>query len=94
MGNKIVVKKGHVEEVFEDVLGHQVGNGAVQVLERSGNQRIINAFDDVTVVLDEEAAEKFAKDLEVMEDPVEEEVDPSQVEDTDEASGDNVVPLH
>ncbi len=67
MGNKVTVVKGDVTEVFEDVIGHQVGNGAIQVLESSGNQRIINSFDDVTVELDEEAAAQFAFDLVTMQ---------------------------
>lgn len=69
MGNKVTVVRGAETLVFEDVIGHQVGNGAVQILERSGNQRIINNYDDVFVALDEEAAAQFAIDLAQMENP-------------------------
>jgi len=67
MGNTVTVIKGDVTEVFVDVIGHQIGNGAIQVLERSGNQRIINSFDDVKVELDEDAAAQFAFDVQEME---------------------------
>lgn len=67
MGNTVTVVKGDVTEVFEDVIGHQIGNGAIQILKRDGGQRIINAFDDVTVTLDEDAAAQFAFDLQAME---------------------------
>jgi len=67
MGNTVTVTKGDVVEVFENVVGHQVGNGAIQVLERSGDQRIIAGFDDVTVTLDDEASANFEFDLLAME---------------------------
>lgn len=72
MGNTVTVIKGDVTEVFENVLGHQVGNGAIQILERNGNQRIINAYDDISVELDEEARAKFEFDLLAMEKNAEE----------------------
>jgi len=67
MGNTVTVEKGNNTEVFEDVLGHQVGNGAIQILERNGNQRIINNYDEVWVELDEEASNSFEFDLKSME---------------------------
>ncbi len=67
MGNKVTVVKGEVTEVFEDVIGHQIGNGAIQILERNGNHRIINNFCDVRVELDDEAAKNFAFEVEAME---------------------------
>lgn len=69
MGNTVTVVRGDESFVFENVIGHQVGNGAVQILERNGNQRIINRYDDVFVKLDEEAAAQFAMDLAEMEHP-------------------------
>ena len=82
MGNKVSVEKGGVVEIFEDVIGHQIGNGAIQILERSGNQRIINNYDDVTVELDEGAAAQFAMDLAQMENPL---VGTAPTTDEDEA---------
>lgn len=69
MGNKVTVIKNGVTEVFENVLGHQVGFSHLQVMERSGNQRIINDFDDITIELDEQAAANFAEELFNMENP-------------------------
>lgn len=69
MGNTVTVKKGDVIEVYEDVLGHQVGYSHIQVLERNGNQRIISDFDEIDIVLDEAAREKFERDLFDMEHP-------------------------
>lgn len=73
MGNKVTVTRIEGNELksyeFENVIGHQVGNGAVQILERSGNQTIINNYFDVFVELDEEAKAKFAIDLAEMENP-------------------------
>jgi len=87
MGNTVTVVKDEITEVFEDVLGHQVGNGAIQILERNGNQRIINNFDDVLVFLDKEASEKFEFDLKAMEAGVPEEGSPVSERE------DNVVPI-
>ncbi len=72
MGNTVVVNKNGGEEIFTDVLGHQIGNGAIQVLARDGNQRIIFAPDDVTIQLDDEASAKFTDDLVAMETKAEE----------------------
>ena len=67
MGNTVKVVKAGTVEVFEDVVGHQIGNGAIQILERNGNQRVINNFEDVTITLDETAAKNFAFEVAAME---------------------------
>lgn len=68
MGNNVLVVTESGEEVrFEDVVGHQIGNGAVQILERNGNQRVFNKFREVAIQLDQEASSKFAYDLAEME---------------------------
>ncbi len=72
MGNKVVVRKNGQEEVFENVLGHQVGYSHIQVLLRDGSQRIISSFDDIDITLDEDGVKKFEDELESMENPPEE----------------------
>lgn len=67
MGNKVTVNKGAYAEEFDDVLGHQIGNGCIVVLTRDGNQKIVFSPDDVTIELDEEATKKFVDDLDKME---------------------------
>ena len=32
MGNTVAVVKNGQVEIFEDVVGHQIGNGAIQIL--------------------------------------------------------------
>lgn len=74
MGNTVKVVKAGTVETFADVVGHQIGNGAIQILERNGNQRIINNFEDVTITLDETAAKNFAFEIAAMESQGEAEV--------------------
>jgi len=100
MGNKVIVKLDTGENVeFEDVVGHQVGNGAVQILERSGNQRIFKNFNEVEIILAEETAAKFAFDLAEMEggsqsgDYEEIVVSAEELEELVEEASDNVVEL-
>ena len=62
MGNTVTINKGDSVEVYEDVLGHQVGNGAIQVLMPNGNSRIVFAPDNVDITLDEEGNTKFEQD--------------------------------
>jgi len=64
MGNTVTIYKGEGVEVHEDVLGHQVGNGAVQILLPNGNSRIVFAPDDIDITLDEEGNARFEADLE------------------------------
>ena len=54
---KVVSENGSVER-FENVVGHQVGGGAVQVILNDGTQRIINNFATVDVEPDEETKKK------------------------------------
>ena len=64
MGNKVTVYKGDVVEVYEDVLGHNIGNGAIQILMMNGNSRIIFEPDNVDIELDEKGEEAFRADYE------------------------------
>lgn len=79
MGNKVIVHKNDVEEVFEDVLGHQIGNGALQVLFMEGGSRIIFNPDDVDIVLDDDTTEEFKKKLAMQIDAANEEGSPAEV---------------
>lgn len=67
MGNKVTVTRGDETFVFDNIVMHQIGNGAVQIVERSGSQRVINNYDDVFIELDEEATAAFQMDLAQME---------------------------
>ncbi len=62
MSNTVTIRKGDVVEVYEDVLGHQVGNGAIQILMMNGNNRIIFSPDDIDVTLDEAGNQKFMEE--------------------------------
>lgn len=63
MANKITIVKGEKEYVYEDIFGHQIGNGAVQVLKKDGDQVIIGGFDKIDLELDEEARAAFEQRL-------------------------------
>ena len=58
--NKVIVKyysdddMGLIDEVFESVVAHQIGGGAVQIVLHDGVQRIINNFSSVDVLPSEE----------------------------------------
>lgn len=56
----IRIVRGDEEFVFEDILGHQIGNGAVQVLMMDGDQRVINGYTDVFYTLSEEEKADYA----------------------------------
>lgn len=47
-----------VLDVYENVVGHQVGGGTVQVVLNTGVQHIINGFGTIVVTPDEETQEK------------------------------------
>jgi len=50
--SKLVVRKSDGQEVeFKDTIGHQVGNGAVQIMMGNGEQRIFNNFIEVSIIL-------------------------------------------
>lgn len=63
MGNNVVIKKGQKTFKYENILGHQVGYGSVQVLERDGTNSIINNFDTVEIKLDDESRKEFEESL-------------------------------
>jgi len=49
-----VIKQDNSTEEFLDVVGHQVGNGAVQLMFKDGSQKIYNGFVQVDIDLDKE----------------------------------------
>ncbi len=53
--------------VFEDVIGHQIGNGAVQIMNRDGTQNIYNNFREIFVDLDDEEKATFTKRIDEAE---------------------------
>lgn len=58
----ITVTKANGElEVFEKTMGHQIGNGAVQVMNEDGTQVVFNNFQEVHVDLDDEEKTAFKK---------------------------------
>jgi len=54
-----VIKFDGEVEIFDDTMGHQVGNGAVQVMMKNGEQHIFNNFRSVDVLLSEEEKADF-----------------------------------
>lgn len=67
MGNNVTVTRGEEKFEFENIVMHQIGNGAVQIVQRDGNQTVINRFDEVYITLDEESRAQFEMDLAQME---------------------------
>jgi len=63
MSNVVSITKGADTWVFDDVFGHQAGQGMVQVMHENGNSTIINGFDEMTIVLDAEQQEAFKAKL-------------------------------
>ncbi len=60
--SKLVITKNDGEVVeFDDVIGHQIGNGAVQVMMKDGTQHVFNNFIEVFVDLDDADKEGFKK---------------------------------
>jgi len=59
-----VTKEGQPDEVFTNIIGHQVGYSHIQVLLADGDQRIISNFDSIDVSLDEESKEAFKASME------------------------------
>ncbi len=53
--------------VFEDVIAHQIGNGAVQIMNRNGTQNIYNNFREIFVDLDDDEKASFTKQIETSE---------------------------
>lgn len=67
MGNNVTVTRGEEKFEFENIVMHQIGNGAVQIVQRDGNQTVINRFDEVYITLDPESRAQFEMDLAQME---------------------------
>lgn len=67
MGNNVTVTRGDEKFEFENIVMHQIGNGAVQIVERNGNQTVVNRFDEVYITLDEESRAQFDMDLAQLE---------------------------
>lgn len=67
MGNNVTVTRGEEKFEFENIVMHQIGNGAVQIVQRDGNQTVINRFDEVYITLDAESRAQFEMDLATME---------------------------
>lgn len=59
MTNVVVVLENDEEIHYENVLGHQVGYGAVQIMLENGAQDVFNNFKSVKIVLTEEEEAQF-----------------------------------
>lgn len=58
--SKLVVRKSDGQEIeFKDTIGHQVGNGAVQIMMGNGEQRIFNNFIEVSILLTAKEKKEF-----------------------------------
>ncbi len=66
--SKLVITKNDGEIVeFDGVIGHQIGNGAVQVMMKDGTQHVFNNFIEVFVDLDDADKKGFKKRIEEAE---------------------------
>ena len=62
--SSVTVKKSDGQEVtFKDTIGHQIGNGAVQIMEASGEQSIFNNFISVKVNLTAKEKKAFKESI-------------------------------
>ena len=76
-----------VTETFDDVVGHQIGGGVVQIVLPSGVQRIIANFCEVDVIPDDETQ---AANLDLAKVAYPEEGDVTAEESSDEGSTEDV----
>ncbi len=59
MSKITVTKADGTEEEFTETIGHQIGNGAVQIMMNDGTQVIFNNFKEVFIDLDEDEKASF-----------------------------------
>lgn len=72
MGNNVTLVKNNGETLtFSNILGHQVGNGVVQILLRNGGSIIHDNWDNMVIILDDEQEKAFTEKLDKMEHPPE-----------------------
>jgi hypothetical protein len=64
MGSTVRITKGDVVEEFENPIGHRAGDNMIQIIMENGCQRIVNNFDSVDLIYDEESIAAFKADLE------------------------------
>jgi len=58
--SSITVRKSDGQEVnFKDTIGHQIGNGAVQIMKGNGEQVIYNNFIEVRINLTAKEKQSF-----------------------------------
>ncbi len=63
MSKITVTKADGTEEEFTETIGHQIGNGAVQIMMNDGTQIIFNNFKEVFIDLDEDEKASFKKQI-------------------------------
>ena len=79
---------GEIVEVFDNVVGHQVGGGSVQVILNTGVQRIINNFISVDVIPDEATQARSLKMAEQAYSGVSDDKDTSEPQEVKPETGD------
>ncbi len=67
MTKVVVVKEDGAKKIFKNTIGHQIGNGAVQVMMNDGSQRVYNNFKEVYVDLDADDKKAFKLRMEAAE---------------------------
>ncbi len=67
MTKVVVVKEDGTKKIFKNTVGHQIGNGAVQVMMTDGSQRVYNNFKEVYVDLDADDKKAFKLRMEAAE---------------------------
>jgi len=66
--SSITVKKSDGQSVnFRNTIGHQIGNGAVQIMKGNGEQAIFNNFIEIQINLTDEEKKKFKKSIKAAE---------------------------
>ncbi len=81
--SKLVITKNDGEIVeFEDVIGHQIGNGAVQVMMKDGTQHVFNNFIEVFIDLDDADKAAFKKRIDDAEAAAAAKMEAEQLKDT------------
>jgi len=66
--SSVTVRKSDGQTVtFRDTIGHQIGNGAVQIMKGNGEQVIFNNFIDVEIKLNAQEKKSFKESVALAE---------------------------
>lgn len=63
MSSVVITKSDGQKVTFKDTIGHQIGNGAVQIMKGNGEQVIFNNFKEVIVKLTAKEQKAFKETM-------------------------------